>query len=490
MATETTKLTEEDLYRLKLRSVMIKTHKLAWKSRDKINTFIEYVGIDDFGLPMVQADLQYELQEHLTNNQFAQTMLPRGHTKSVGGVLYRSSWEAGRNCNIFQKIVRQNEKMAGRRLKSIQKIVESKRFKRVFPDLLPDKDSGWSSKSLYFQRDVISDNPSFEACSILGTGTGGRAHKIYVDDPCDIKNSVLQPKLRQSAITNFYGNWSNLGLKGATIWFFNTPYHEKDLGEDIRKNKIYKTLRRPIENFKPIWEEEWPEERLRAKCDEIGELEFARGYCLETISDEDMIIKPHWIEYWNEITVPTVCYIAIDPNCFTEKKKSDYIGIVVGAKANNGNLYVIEAIREKLSFPAFIKLIKKLYRKHSPKVVGIEDVAAQNIIIQQIARESSIPVVGVNPEGKGKAQRLRLNAIHFSNSKIFLKGDPIENQVHKSQQHLFDELVGFPYAEYKDLVDAINYCWKISEEFKFTARTMTHGPNRAQRKSDKVNMFK
>ena len=53
------------------------------------------------------------------------------------------------------------------------------------------------------------------------------------------------------------------------------------------------------DDLEPIWPEKWPRERLEQRRAEIGESSFARGFRLRTLAEDDCLIKPQWVRYYD-----------------------------------------------------------------------------------------------------------------------------------------------------------------------------------------------
>jgi predicted phage terminase large subunit-like protein len=425
------------------------------------NAFIEYLGVDDKGNKIKQGRIHIKIQAHLTENTRAQVIVPRKHGKSVQVALYRAAWEVGQNQNHFIKILRQDVKKASQRLQSLMKIIESPKYKKVFPEVEPDYETGWSKTQMYVKRKIISDNPTIEACSVESGGAGGRATIIIVDDACDIKNTILNPAKREHVKTNFYGSYSNQVTDDGVVWYICTPYHQDDLSADVEKNEAYETLRIPIVGHTPIWPEGMNRKQLEEKHVEIKDREYARGYNLRAIADDEIVFHPKYMEQF-DIKIDRLpelpagqkykCVIGVDPNA-SEKgmKKGDYFSIATLAY-DKANVYVVDMFRGKIGFgehvPTVMRYIKRAQEKFRIMEIRIEATQYQGKLVSDVSELTRIPVYSVKPT-KDKVTRCERGAKLWSVGKL---------KILTSIDHFvafIAQLTFFPLVAFDDMVDAV-----------------------------------
>jgi hypothetical protein len=69
-------------------------------------------------------------------------------------------------------------------------------------------------------------------------------------------------------------------------WNLFTPWHKDDLNSCLKGDPAFELLRRAVgDDLAPVWPERWPRARLQARCQEIGEVAFARGCRLVCVPD-------------------------------------------------------------------------------------------------------------------------------------------------------------------------------------------------------------
>lgn len=458
---------EKKKAKLLRRKLELQKEKLRRECREDVNKFIEWVARDDKGQRIRQGAIHRAMHEHLDLYDRAQIEIPRGHGKSVQVSELRVAWEIGRNPNIFIKILCQDDDFAMKRLGAIQKLLESQEYLAIFPDVEPDKESGWSKSKCYVKRAVISPNPTIEACGILGSGAGGRAHLIIADDVCDIRNTILNPALKSKVKSAYFGTWSNQLIPGGRMWYIDTPYHETDLSRDIFANKRYHTLTFRIDNFQPIWPEYWTEAELQAKKIEIGHREYARAYEMRVLSDEEMVFKKHWMQYYDprEATRGKRLwfYQAVDP-AIGEDTDNDFFVHITVAVDRDFNIYLVDMVRGRFSFETQIDLcISQFIKWENVIKLGIEKTAYQRVLPQFLARKdyarvfkSSIIQVKADKNKTFRAERL---SSYFERKMVWL---------HPDYPEVEEELLIFcrnVKEQRDDIMDALGYACELVMEY-------------------------
>lgn len=168
---------------------------------------------------------------------------------------------------------------------------------------------------------------------------------------------------------------------------------------------------------------------------------------------EDAIMNPEWIKYRDvEINQPVM---AVDL-AITKNDKSDFTAIVVMQKDNDGNIFIIDVERRKLSFNEIINFINEKAEKYKPIKIGIEKVQFQTAVIQEMIRTSNYNIVGMKPDADkvtrfgGLAKRYEQGLIYHSN---------------KLPQYFEHELLNFTgnskLDDHDDMVDAASYAFKL-----------------------------
>jgi predicted phage terminase large subunit-like protein len=142
----------------------------------------------------------------------------------------------------------------------------------------------------------------------------------------------------------------------------------------------------------------------------------------------------------------------------TQKKNSDYTAsTVLGVDRNTKNIYILDIQRDKLTFNNIINFIVTEEKRWKPLIIGIEDVAAQNYLIQELLRNTNLNIKSLRPKGD-KVSRFHPVVARFEQNMIYIN----EN----IDRIIIDELLSFPDSEHDDCVDSLSYAYSLTSETK------------------------
>lgn len=148
-------------------------------------------------------------------------------------------------------------------------------------------------------------------------------------------------------------------------------------------------------------------------------------------------------------------YITADL-AISEKDRADYTAILVGGLDSNGQLHIVNCIRERLSGDEIVATLLSLQRVYNPLAVGIEDTQISKAIGPYLNREMAETGVYMNitmlkPHRQDKIQRAR--SIQARMRAGMVKFDKQADWWLTFE----DECMSFPRAKHDDVVDALSY---------------------------------
>ena len=113
---------------------------------------------------------------------------------------------------------------------------------------------------------------------------------------------------------HFRNNLMNLLEPDGRFWGLCTPWHRDDLNAELKRNAAYALFRRAVtEDLKPVWPERWSRKQLQERLRSIGSVSFARGYRLVPLTEEDVPIRPEWVQFWTEEAPSEFVVLSVDP---------------------------------------------------------------------------------------------------------------------------------------------------------------------------------
>ena len=212
-----------------------------------------------------------------------------------------------------------------------------------------------------------------------------------------------------------------------------------------------------------------PAEIDRAKA-ELPSIVFRREFMAEFVSTKGARVKREWLKYEDRSPQGLKIVMGVDL-AISERESADYTAVCVLGRSSEGKLYVLDVQRIRASFSQQKTFIKQLAEKWRPSVVGIEDVAYQKAMVQEISAGTSLNVKGVRPD-RDKVSRFA----------------PLEGRYERGEiVHLRDlpgawenELLAFPAGNHDDMVDAMSIAWAAMGEGEGVTLSVPSAPIRGR----------
>jgi len=171
-------------------------------------------------------------------------------------------------------------------------------------------------------------------------------------------------------------------------------------------------------------------------------------------AQEGSIFKREWWRYYQEL--PNISNIIQSWDTgFKEKTSNDFSCCTTWGVAQNG-YYLMDLWKERVQYPELKRQAKALHMKYQPGCVLIEDKASGQSLIQELKRDTRIPVIPVSKnKGDDKVSLANSCTPLIEAGKVFLP----ESLPWLSDY--LDSMASFPYAAHDDDVDsttqALNY---------------------------------
>lgn len=439
---------------------MPRQHQARWiylslKSKKNLHIFGRYFFPDIIQGVQPVPKFHHDLIAELTRRAFGAVIVPRNHAKT--------SWE---KIDTIHDIVYALEPLilyVSGSLKSAQNHFESIKgeleqnslLRSVYGDLVPQG----------AQQELKWTNVHFETTNgvnLVAWGFGRarginirnrRPTKIIVDDL--ESDDVIRTAEGRAKIAHF--------LKAVII-----PARDRKRGfvkligtmlhPECELKKFYDQhggiFRKAIEDGKPIW---WSMKELKEEEERIGSLLFRQEYMNEPITESERLVKEAWLKI-----VPTPPFVdlngmpladkysAVDP-AISEKATADYFAMASAARIlETGKIVIYKMKRGHYGFPEQVRLIVNENKIERYNTVGIETVAYQKALRQEIDRVGAIegsyvPTHELHPD-TDKVRRLMRVLPYIENGTVLFSED--------LPKEFFDELLTFPNGKNDDQVDA------------------------------------
>lgn len=302
----------------------------------------------------------------------------------------------------------------------------------------------------------------------IGGGLTGRGFNVgIIDDPVKDAEEAASEVVREKVWEWYKTVFRTRAEPDAAIIVVMTRWHQDDLvGRLLKKAKEDPTADqwhvlhfKAIEEGKALWPQRYPIDVLTKTLSALGSRAFAALYQGEPAIAEGQIIKREWWKYYSQ--VPNFIRIIHSwDTAFKSKTQNDYSVCTVWGEAQNG-FYLLDVWRAKVEFPELKRAAIALDARDKPSAVPVEDKASGQSLIQELQRDTVIPVIPYKVDSDKVARAYAVTPL-IEAGKVFLP---------ESAPWLFDyieELSAFPNGEYDDQVDsttqALSFMRRVEEE--------------------------
>jgi predicted phage terminase large subunit-like protein len=272
-------------------------------------------------------------------------------------------------------------------------IAGSQEYKRVFPQIEPDYNKGWSQEKYYIRRSMVGDpHPSEMASGFDGPILGARANLLLLDDVMteESANSAEQRSKLKDTIKNTV---FTRRTKDARTIAICTRWNSSDFASEFIKDPEWQVIHQPaIGLWGPdtaLAPEIMPLDDLVKLRDSpsFGRLRFTNIYQGDPSIAQGNILQRAWWKRVPQSQFPRQDQYRIIvtgwDTSFKKTAESSYsVGLTMGL--HEGTIYILSMWRKKVEFPELLKVTRDLYRLDRPRVILIEDKASGQSLIQSI----------------------------------------------------------------------------------------------------------
>ena len=288
----------------------------------------------------------------------------------------------------------------------------------------------------------------------IGGGLTGRGFNIgIIDDPVKDEEEAASQTIRDKVWDWYQKVFRTRAEPNAAIIVVMTRWHQDDLvGRLLRQAKEdpnadqWKVLKfSAIIEGQALWSERYPIDVLKKIQSSIGGRAFESLYQCNPTAAEGQIIKREWWKYFREPPQFERTIHSWD-TAFKDKTLNDYSVCSVWGEAQNG-YYLLDMWRDKVEFPELKRVAVALYERDIPNLVLVEDKASGQSLIQELQRNTKIPILPVKVDINKVARANSVTPL-IEAGRVFLP---------ENAPWLFDyieELSAFPNAEHDDQVDS------------------------------------
>jgi len=411
--------------------------------------------------------------------------IPPRHLKSISVAVAFPAWLLGHDPTQQIMCASYSQELSFKHSLDCRLVMQDKWYQDLFPETNIVEDQNTKRKFVTTQRGHRI------ATSVGGTATGEGANFLIVDDPLSAQQGQSQA-FRDNANMWFDQTFStrlNDKKKGCIIVIMQR-LHENDLTGHLLAKGGWEHLCLPmvaekdellefgnVSKNRAIGEYLHPERIGKAELDviknELGSYAFSGQYQQKPSPEGGGEFRKEWLEYYDTLQPNTLNhYIFIDP-ANSKQKDSDYTAAVIIGAGGDGNLYVVDLIRDKLNVREREELVFDLHKKYQPKIVAYEKYGMQTDIdwLRKAMDDRNYRFQIQEVGGKlSKEDRIRRLIPYFYDRKVYLprvlyKADYQKKTVDVIDSFIHQEYLTFPVGLHDDLLDAMSRLCDIKVDY-------------------------
>ncbi|MEX1247213.1 MAG: hypothetical protein WEA61_01920 [Anaerolineales bacterium] len=432
----------------------------------------------------------------------------RGSSKTTTLSIAFSAFRLGQEPHKSVLLIQAGNTMAASTSQQIADLIErNPGWHSAFPHVEPDRKIGWGTKGYEVRRTDLDYSVWRARCarekgkdpSLVGLGYRSRAiigkHPtglLLVDDIHDETNtrSARELNLVMRILTG-----TILPTATPETWqvFVGTPWTQNDALAYLKSTGRFVSMRTPVyvagsasnagENERvpaetdggrevlgetvPTWPERFPVKEIEKARQLSGEAEFARMYLLDLNAAEGIHLKGEWLNlYPHEKVQPNwPVVMGVDYASTADQLKGrdrDYFAVAIGrALPGGGGVVLVDGFRAQVSQGEAEQQLKALANYYpTTQVIAVEAVGKGEEFYHLLLRDWRLPVVPMQPGGKGKGVRFEKGM-----APLFQMGRAWIADVENSFLQAFrQEWLRWPSGEHDDTLDAVHWMLMAAQD--------------------------
>lgn len=412
-----------------------------------------------------QKEIMHLLETSDTNNLYIVAF--RGSGKSTVVTTAYPIWAIlGKQQKKFCMIFTQTQAQAKQHMMNIRTELESNDILKKDLGPFREESDEWGAQSLVFKKHGARITVASTEQSIRGIRHNQHRPDLFI---CDDVEDVQSTKTREGRDKTY--NWLRgevipAGDKKTRLIIVGNLLHEDSLLMRI-KDEVMQDLTDGVFRTYPLlddqncclWPGKYPDQKAigQEKKNIASDVSWQREYLLRIIPDDDQVIYPEWIQYYDELPGKDhrgyrATYVGIDL-AISPKDRADYTAMVfahIYSRAEKMRIYILpNPIVKKITFPEQVELIKEINDTQlsgKKDKILVESVAFQDALPQAL-KPQGVTAHAIRPKGD-KRTRLALTSTAIKSGIIKFP--------RKGCEQLIEQLVGFGVEKHDDLADAFS----------------------------------
>lgn len=357
--------------------------------------------------------------------------LPVGAGKSIL-VEYFITWCFAKSVDNMFVYTAYSDRLINKLSKETKDIIENPAWKLLFNHFLKKDDRQKINYSFQGAKNRTGLTAGTMSSALTGLDAGvvsveGFSGALICDDPSSA-DEIQFPNARETVIRTYDDKLATRRRTPTTpTILIMQRLHVDDLVGWTKKNEPdqweYVEVPALDENDKSFWEERYPAEELK-RIREINPYKFQAQYQQNPIIAGGQMIKSEWFQFYQTHPKYTRIFITSDTAMKTGQHNDYSVFMVWGVYQHS--IYLIDMVRGKWEAPELLRQIRDLTNRYwlwenrlKMSALYIEDKASGVGLIQQMKRESKVPVIPLTPT-KDKVSRVEEALPFLQAGRVFL----------------------------------------------------------------------
>lgn len=341
----------------------------------------------------------------------------------------------------------------------------NEKLREIFGDYVSE--AKWDLREINVKPRTSFAKESTVTCVGVGGAVVSRHYDLILgDDLVDEENARTEMQ-REKVKTWFYKTLDPCLEPHGRMFVIGTRYHYLDLYGHMLENE-YKDCSQVIKAIDEYgntpWPEKFPLSWLEEKQKNSGTIIFNAQYQNDTKAMEGKVFKHEWFKFYEALPPNLFVWQGVDL-AISQRERADYFVIMTIGVDEFGNVYVMDHLRDRLTFKQQTEAIIRKFEQYSPIRVGIESNAFQAAHVQNLKATTDVRAVPIFTEKDKFTRALKLSAL-FESGRVFLR---------KDMNELVEELLLFPGGQHDDLFDGLDFAITISSRGVRKRRTREPG---------------
>lgn len=380
--------------------------------------------------------------------------MPPRHGKSLLASTYFPAWYHGRHPDHYVIAATYAQDLSNDFGRKVRNAVAAPLHRAIFPE------SRLSDDSTAVERFEFTAGGAHYSVGRGGAITGRGAHLLLLDDMLKDDEEARSATIRRN-LQSWFGSvaFTRLMPGGAVVLIANR-WHADDLaGWLLREHSAegWEVVSIPAvaegndllgrAEGEALWPERYPLDVLQSIRRTLGATQFSALYQQRPIPAEGGTFKAEW---WQRYSTPPESFVrvvlSID-SAFKTGAANDFSAFTIWGETAKDGIYLLHAWRGRVQFPELKAKAMAFAGEWKPSEVLVEDKASGQSLIQELRRDSNLPVIPVKVSSDKESRAAAVTGI-IEAGKVFL---PIAAGW---LDDYLEELSAFPSAPHDDFVDS------------------------------------